>query len=127
MRLALAICWIGVTLSCTVNASEVATCNQDINSATCQHYLAGVVDGALMYKPSATGARIESDSYQSRALKYRSGKRFQQANRTYCESRIPDRAVLVSGLMDAFQSGSVNTVDDLNHAMYSLLDCQRLK
>ena len=111
----------------TAQAEQLQACNQDVESVVCQHYLEGVVDGAMMYKPSATGARLETDSYESRALKYRSGKRFQEANRTYCESRIPDRHVLVTGLAEAFSAGTIQNVESLNTVMYSLMDCQRLK
>ncbi|AQS37599.1 hypothetical protein Sps_02445 [Shewanella psychrophila] len=110
-----------------VQAEQLQACNQDTESVVCQHYLEGVVDGAMMYKPNATGARIETDSYESRALKYRGGKRFQEANRTYCESRIPDRQVLVDGLAEAFSAGTIQDVESLNTVMYSLMDCQRLK
>ncbi|QLE84576.1 MULTISPECIES: hypothetical protein [Shewanella] len=127
MKLALAVLMVGAALSSSVNASQLTACNQNLDSEVCHHYLEGVVDGALMYKSDATGVRLQSDSYESRALKYRGGKRFEEANRTYCQSRIPDREVLVTGLAEAFGSGAVKTVDDLNNAMYSLMDCQRLK
>jgi len=127
MRLILLTLTLCLGFISTAQAEQLDACNTDIKSDTCQHYLEGVVDGALMYKPNATGARIEHDSYESRALKYRGGKRFEEANRTYCESRIPDREALVKGLAEAFISGSVKTVEDLNNTMYSLMDCQRLK
>ncbi len=120
----LALC-IGMTS--TASASQLDACNFDIKSPSCQHYLEGVVDGALMFKPNAVGARIETDSYESRALKYRGGKRFQEANRTYCEGRIPDRDVLVNGLAEAFIEGNVKSIEMLNNVMYNLMDCQRLK
>ena len=110
-----------------VSANQLVACNQDINSVSCQHYLEGVVDGALMYKPNAMGKRVESNGYESRALKYRSGKRFEEANRTYCESRLPDRETLVQGLAEAFEMGKVDSVDSLTVVMYDLMDCQRLK
>lgn len=109
------------------SASQLAACNQDIDSESCQHYLEGVVDGALMYKPNAMGKRVESNGYESRALKYRSGKRFEEANRTYCESRLPDRETLVQGLAEAFEMGKIDSVDSLSEVMYDLMDCQRLK
>ncbi|ASJ97637.1 MULTISPECIES: hypothetical protein [Shewanella] len=109
------------------SASQLAACNQDINSESCQHYLEGVVDGALMYKPNAMGKRVESNGYESRALKYRSGKRFEEANRTYCESRLPERETLVQGLAEAFEMGKIDSVDSLSEVMYDLMDCQRLK
>ncbi|MBW8183641.1 hypothetical protein [Shewanella nanhaiensis] len=111
----------------TASASQLDACNSEVQSESCQHYLEGVVDGALMYKPNAVGARIETDSYESRALKYRGGKRFQEANRTYCEGRIPDREILVNGLGEAFLAGNIKRVEMLNEVMYSLMDCQRVK
>ncbi|WP_299794109.1 hypothetical protein [uncultured Shewanella sp.] len=127
MRLILLILTLCLGLTTSAQAEQLNACNTDVKSDTCQHYLEGVVDGALMYKPNATGARLESDSYESRALKYRSGKRFQEANRTYCEGRIPDRELLVTGLAEAFTAGSVKNIEMLNNVMYSLMDCQRLK
>lgn len=127
MRVAFLTLALSLGLVSSVQAGQLKACNADTNSETCQYYLEGVVDGAMMYKPSATGARVETDTYESRALKYRSGKRFQEANRTYCESRIPDRDVLVTGLAEAFSAGNVNSVDELNSVMFSLMDCQRLK
>ena len=118
---------LSLGFAATAQAEQLQACNQDIASVTCQHYLEGGVDGAMMYKPNATGARLETDSYESRALKYRSGKRFQEANRTYCESRIPDRHVLVNGLAEAFSAGTIQNVESLKTVMYSLMDCQRLK
>lgn len=108
-------------------ASALDTCTEDSRSPGCQLYLEGVVDGALMYKTSALGARPESDGFESRALKYRGGSRFQDANRRYCVDRIPDRDVLVEGLTEAVSSGEVKDQESLAQAMYSLLDCQRLK
>lgn len=110
-----------------VSASQIPACNQDVESPACQYYLEGVVEGALMYKPNSMGQRLESNDYESRALKYRSGKRFQQANRTYCESRIPDREVLVSGLKEAFVAGNINNEAELTGVVFSLMDCQRLR
>lgn len=126
MRIILLISALCLGLVSNVQAEELNACNKNIESETCLHYLGGVVDGALIYKPSAAGARIETDSYESRALKYRSGKRFQEANRTYCESRIPDRNVLITGLAEAMSAGNVKNVDQLGGVLLSLMDCQRL-
>ncbi|MCG9695934.1 hypothetical protein [Shewanella sp. Isolate11] len=111
----------------TASASQLDACSKNTESDICHSYLEGVVDGALMYKPNAVGKRLEGNGYESRALKYRSGSRFQQANRTYCEDRIPDRDALVSGLVEAYLAGSIKTPDELTEVVYSLMDCQRLK
>lgn len=127
MRIALIALVLGLGFTATASASQIEACNLDINDAHCQNYLEGVVDGALMYKGAAVGERLESNDYESRALKYRGGKRFQEANRTFCQNRIPDRDALVSGLAEAFKVGKIETTDDLSTAMFSLMDCQRLK
>lgn len=118
---------LALGLVANASATQLAACNQDVKSSACQHYLEGVVDGALIYKPNAMGKRIESNDYMSRALKYRSGKRFQQANRAYCESRIPNRDDLVYGLEEAFSAGNISSADELTAVVMSLMDCQRLK
>ncbi|MBV7314240.1 hypothetical protein [Shewanella sp. NIFS-20-20] len=108
-------------------AKELASCNQDVRSLQCQSYLEGIVDGALMYKGISVGQRLESDGYEARALKYRSGSRFQEANRAYCIERIPDRSVLVAAVSEAVTSGEVTTQEALTDVVTNLLDCQRLR
>ncbi|QYJ98641.1 hypothetical protein K0J45_05210 [Shewanella alkalitolerans] len=108
-------------------ASQLEACDKDVNSVACQHYLEGVVDGALMFKPKSMGKRVETNGYESRALKYRSGKRFEEANRTYCEGRLPDRDSLVQGLSEAVEAGKLDSIETLSEVMYSMMDCQRLK
>ncbi|SQH75586.1 conserved exported protein of unknown function [Shewanella benthica] len=127
MRIIFLVSVLSLGFTGAVQAEQLQACNQEVESVVCQYYLEGIVDGAMMYKPNATGVRIKADSYESRALKYRSGKRFQEANRTYCESRIPDRHVLVIRLAEAFSAGRIQNVESLNTVMYSLMDCQRLK
>jgi len=80
-----------------------------------------------MVKGAGVGERLESNDYESRALKYRGGKRFQEANRTFCQNRIPDRDELVAGLAEAFSVGKIENTEDLSTAMFGLMDCQRLK
>ncbi len=111
----------------TASASQIEACKNDAKGDVCHHYFEGVIDGALMYKPSSVGKRVEADDYESRALKYRSGSRFQQANRTYCESRIPDREELINALIEAYSAGNINTIEELTDLVHSLMDCQRLK
>ncbi|MCL1091025.1 hypothetical protein L2744_15735 [Shewanella profunda] len=115
------------SLSSTAMASQIEACNKDVTSLTCQSYLEGIVDGALMFKPESLGARLETNGYESRALKYRGGKRFQEANRTYCASRIPDRNSLVSGVTEAVSTGTAADLEQLQGIVANLLDCQRLK
>ncbi|MCG9729939.1 hypothetical protein L1D44_08745 [Shewanella sp. Isolate13] len=127
MRLGLFALVIGLGFSSVATATQVESCNQNIDSVVCKNYLEGVVDGALMYKGAAVGQRLETDGYESRALKYRGGKRFQEANRAFCQDRIPDRDSLVSGLAESFSAGEIKTTDDLTAVMFDLMDCQRLK
>ncbi|MGS0679537.1 hypothetical protein ACVBIL_00070 [Shewanella sp. 125m-7] len=127
MRMTLLAIVVGLGFSSAASAKQIDICNQDIDSVVCQNYLEGVVDGALMYKGAAVGKRLESDGYESRALKYRGGKRFQEANRTFCEDNLPDRDALVAGLAEAFSAGEIKKTDDLTTVMSGLLNCQRLK
>lgn len=107
-------------------ASQLALCKTDHQAQGCTTYLEGVVDGALMYKPRAVGMRLDSDDYTSRALKYRGGKRYQEANRKYCLDRLPDRDNLVSALEEGFESGNIDSPEALQEAVFALLDCQRM-
>ncbi|MCL1056920.1 hypothetical protein L2729_02800 [Shewanella gelidimarina] len=127
MRIVLLTLVLALGFSTTVSASQIDACNEDIKNIHCQNYLEGIVDGALMFKGAAVGERLESNDYESRALKYRGGKRFQEANRTFCQNRIPDRDELVAGLAEAFSVGKIESTEDLSTAMFGLMDCQRLK
>ena len=114
------------SLSALAQAEPLGACNQDVNSTKCQAYLEGIVDGALIFKPNAIGERLQSDGYQSRALKYRGGKRYQEANRRFCADRLPDRDQLVSAVTEAVTSGEIKSIESLDDAVRNLLDCQRL-
>lgn len=116
----LSICWVS-----QVSATQIAACNKDVSSNTCQDYLEGVVDGALMHRMDNAQKEIVPNSYEKRALKYRSGQRFKEANRTYCQGRIPDRESLVSGLGEAFITSDINDVTVLKGVMLNLMDCNR--
>ena len=127
MRIMTLMLLAGLSVNTAVSASQIETCNLNVKDIHCQNYLEGVVDGALMYKGAAIGKRLDSNDYESRALKYRGGKRFQEANRTFCEERIPDRDSLVAGLAEAFTTGKIDSNAALETAMLGLMDCQRLK
>lgn len=115
-----------VSFSSYANNQIPSVCFNNVNAQLCQHYLEGVVDGALMFKPLALGERVELDDYKSRALKYRGGKRYQEANRVYCGERIPNRDVLLQGISEEILNQQITSIDSLTAAMKSLLDCQRL-
>lgn len=121
---------IGMSLVAAIvpaaNASQVELCQADHQAKACTAYLEGVVDGALMYKPRAVGARLESDDYSSRALKFRGGKRYQEANRQYCLDRLPDRDNLVLALVEGFESGNIGNAEELQEGVFALLNCQRM-
>ena len=108
-----------------VSASQIDACNKNVSSEVCQDYLQGVVDGALMHRMDSSQKDIVPDSYAKRALKYRSGQRFKEANRMYCQGRIPDRESLVSGLGEAFITSEINDVTALKDVMLNLMDCNR--
>lgn len=117
-------CLVG--FSAFAQADPLAECIKDARTPVCQAYLDGMVDGALMYKPTAAGARLETNGYESRALKYRGGKRYQEANRMFCADRLPDRDALVLGVTEAFSSGEIRDRAALEQAVKDLLHCQRL-
>ncbi|QSX34702.1 hypothetical protein JYB87_05550 [Shewanella avicenniae] len=106
--------------------SQLAACKTEVTSTACASYLEGMVDGVLLYKPKAVGARLDSDDYASRALKYRGGKRYQEANRQYCLDRLPERNNLVMALVEGFESGTIVSQESLEQAVFSLVDCQRM-
>lgn len=115
-------------VSMPAQATSFNVCQKSVESSECKSYLDGVVDGALMYHTDASGSRLEADSgYESRALKYRAGKRYQEANRSYCADRKPHKDEIVLAIQEQTAAKNVNNLSELSILIDSLLDCQRLK
>ncbi|WP_076542537.1 hypothetical protein [Shewanella sp. UCD-KL21] len=109
-------------------ATSFNVCQKDVESSECKSYLDGVVDGALMYHDEASASRLDADSgYESRALKYRAGKRYQEANRSFCAERVPDKADIVLAIQEQTANKNINDLNELSILIDSLLNCQRLK
>ncbi|AZG74277.1 hypothetical protein [Shewanella livingstonensis] len=107
------------------SAESFNVCLKSSDSPTCQSYLEGVVDGALMYRDDLAKKRINPNDYESRALKYRAGKRYQSANLNYCSSHIPVKSEIVSALTEQVSLNNVNNSDELESVITSLMDCRR--
>ncbi|WP_153915353.1 hypothetical protein [Shewanella sp. TC10] len=118
---------MGVT-TVPVQATTFDQCLKDVESKECTSYLDGIVDGALMYHSDASGNRLEeADGYESRALMYRAGKRYQEANRSFCADRVPHKDEIVLAIQEQASAKNVTNLDELSILIDSLLDCQRLK
>ncbi|QIR15246.1 hypothetical protein [Shewanella aestuarii] len=101
-------------------------CLLDANSQTCQAYLEGIVDGAMMYRIDKAN-NFSGNDYESRALKYRAGKRYQKANSKYCSTHEPVKADIVAVLVEQVSINNVANSDDLELVINSLLDCSLKK
>ncbi|WP_144210190.1 hypothetical protein [Shewanella donghaensis] len=109
-------------------ATSFNVCQNNVESSECKSYLDGVVDGALMYHTDTSGSRLDADSgYESRALKYRAGKRYQEANRSFCSDRSPHKDDIVLAIQEQTANRNVNNLSELSIFIDSLLHCQRLK
>ncbi|GGP40627.1 hypothetical protein [Shewanella saliphila] len=121
---------LGLLLSVIVipaSANSFDVCLKSAESATCQSYLEGVVDGALMYRDNQAKKRIDPNNYESRALKYRAGKRYQTANVNYCSSHILVKSEVVSALTEQVALKNVSNSDELESVITTILDCPRPK
>ncbi|MCT8985642.1 hypothetical protein [Shewanella phaeophyticola] len=121
---------LGLLLSVIVipaSANSFDVCLESAESATCQSYLEGVVDGALMYRDNQAKKRIDPNNYESRALKYRAGKRYQTANVNYCSSHILVKSEVVSALAEQVALKNVSNSDELESVITTILDCPRPK
>lgn len=121
---------LGLLLSVIVipaSANSFDVCLKSSDSATCQSYLEGVVDGAMMYRDSQAKKRIDPNNYESRALKYRAGKRYQTANVNYCSSHILVKSEVVSALTEQVALKNVSNIDELESVITTILDCPRPK
>ncbi|MDD8059445.1 MULTISPECIES: hypothetical protein [Shewanella] len=121
---------LGLLLSVFVipaSANSFDVCLTSSESATCQSYLEGVVDGAMMYRDNQAKKRIDPNNYESRALKYRAGKRYQIANINYCSSHILVKSEVVSALTEQVALKNVSNSDELESVITTILDCPRPK
>ena len=119
---------LGILLSGFVipaSADSFDVCLQSSESPICQSYLGGVVDGALMFRDNQIKKRINPNDYESRALKYRAGKRYQKANINYCASHILVKSEVVSALTEQVALNNVSNSDELESVITSLMDCPR--
>ena len=106
-----------------VSANSFDVCLKDSTSPSCTSYLEGVVDGALMYRKDVPAKKVEANSYESRALKYRDGKRYQKANSKYCASQVPIKSDIVDALSEQVAMDNVSNSDELESVINSLMDC----
>ncbi|GLS82503.1 hypothetical protein [Paraferrimonas haliotis] len=125
MRLVITVAAL-VALSAPAQA-QLLHCSEDVKGSVCQAYLEGKVAGALAYKDKFGKKKADaSTDFSNRALSYRAGNRFKQANQQYCQDRIPQPQVLVDGLTDAILAKEIQTEEELTLGLRGLLDCQRL-
>ena len=108
-----------------VSANSFDVCLKDSTSPSCTSYLEGVVDGALMYRKDVPAKKVEANSYESRALKYRAGKRYQKANSKYCASQVPIKSDIVDALSEQVAMDNVSNSDELESLINSLMDCRK--
>ena len=108
-----------------VSANAFDVCLKDSASPSCTSYLEGVGDGALMYRKDVPAKKVEANSYESRALKYRAGKRYQKANSKYCASQVPVKSDIVDALSEQVAMDNVSNSDELESVINSLMDCRK--
>ncbi|GAA5192332.1 hypothetical protein [Ferrimonas gelatinilytica] len=98
-------------------------CDEGSASERCLAYLSGVIDGALIMREMAHPEPFKGQSLSERALKYRVGQRFQQANRALCEQNQPQRDHMVTAVRDLVADGEIRSQDDLKQALTELMQC----
>ncbi|SHI23236.1 hypothetical protein SAMN02745129_0276 [Ferrimonas marina] len=103
---------------------NLVQCQEKPRSSHCLAYLEGAVDGALAMGALVQPQPMATSTLSERALKYRSGKRFKQANQAICEQQKPERDQLVLALDELVAAGSLNTQKDLQQALMALMACQ---
>lgn len=106
------------------NDINLAQCQEAPRSQECLSYLEGTVDGALALMNLQQSTPLSTDSISDRALKYRSGKRFKQANDALCLHKAPERDQMVLALDDLAAEGVITSQEELSQALSELLSCQ---
>ncbi|MBW3165291.1 hypothetical protein [Ferrimonas balearica] len=118
--------FLALAISPSVLADDLnlAMCQEEPKSQTCLTYLEGAVDGALAVGAMMKVPALDTSSYAERALKYRSGRRFQQANKAFCENRLPERDQMVLALDELVEKGLLTSQEELQQALVALFHCQ---
>ncbi len=98
-------------------------CGDNPSQEPCLAYLAGVVDGALAMREITQPEPLSGSSLSERALKYRGGKRFQQAHRELCAQNRPQRDGMVQAVRELVTEGEIRSQDDLKQALAELMQC----
>ncbi len=115
---------LAITPSALADDINLAMCQDDPKSQACLGYLEGAVDGALAVGAMMKVPALDTSSYAERALKYRSGRRFQQANKAFCEERLPERDQMVLALDELVEQGLLTSQEELQQALVALFYCQ---
>ncbi|GLP97199.1 hypothetical protein [Paraferrimonas sedimenticola] len=111
---------------CLPAMASMQHCQEDVDSALCQSYLSGKVAGALAYSDKFGLRASEQQGFSNRALNTRANNAVVQANKRYCQDRIPSNEDLVTRLGEGIEQGRIANDNDLTRALRSKLDCERL-
>ncbi|USD36007.1 hypothetical protein [Ferrimonas sp. SCSIO 43195] len=106
------------------NDINLVQCQEDPRGEVCLNYLQGAVDGALALQSLQKTEALSTSSISDRALKYRSGKRFKQANDAICERQSPQRDQMVLALDDLASQGLITSQEELSQALAELMSCR---
>ncbi|TKB47310.1 hypothetical protein FCL40_15780 [Ferrimonas sediminicola] len=123
MRRIVAIAALMVSPALWANDINLAQCQEAPRSDACLYYLQGAVDGALALSASRGATSLPAGTFSERALKYRGGKRFKQANDAICRQNTPQRDQMVLALDDLAAEGMITSQEELSQALSELLTC----
>ncbi len=125
MRRIVAIAALIASPALWANDINLAQCQEAPRSDACLNYLQGAVDGALALRAGSSVTGLPTDTLSERALKYRGGKRFKQANEALCRQNAPQRDQMVLALDELAAEGKISSQEELSQALSALMTCPK--
>ncbi|MBB1269829.1 hypothetical protein [Shewanella sp. SR44-3] len=106
-----------------LGAQELPFCQKGANTPECQHYIAGVVDGALLYAPKVGVITLGTEDFEARALKFRAGNRYKKAQLAHCSHSTDEASVIAAAVEEQLALNTITNLEELKLFLDTVLKC----
>jgi hypothetical protein len=104
-------------------SQELNFCKTDVSSKSCQSYIAGLVDSALLYAPQGSTGTLAVDDFEERALKFRAGNRYKKAHSAHCSHSADEALDIAAALEEQLMLNTITNLEELKLFLDTVLKC----
>jgi hypothetical protein len=104
-------------------SQELSFCKTDVSSKSCQSYIAGLVDSALLYAPQGSTGTLAVDDFEARALKFRAGNRYKKAHSAHCSHSADEALDIAAALEEQLMLNAITNLEELKLFLDTVLKC----